>query len=312
MILRRRTFMFFLLAISVFGVSSWARDNTARSGAAQFQNVKTTTGLCTSDNKDQDFYKEGYCKSLYEAMTQKPCFRDLVEKLRLRYLGESARGYSDKKHGEPFELGIYCADKTGDKGTEEIAKDPAQFTQLLMNFLSMVVVKESDWDVKANKGRGNEGLMSLRLESMDDPKYECGCKVLNSKGAPGANAVLGESPGPLDGHHSIMCGAYQALYWADKDGVLYGGADRRTGKKSDNYESAQEKPKDERDGRRGAARVFKSLERNYDQKGTDQLDKWFTDKTETYCKNYAHRTGVFDADMTKDIGSEALTPAKRD
>lgn len=266
---------------------AFARDNTARPNAAEFKNPKTTRGLCTSDNQGQEYYDEGYCKSLFEAMTKKPCFKDLVEDLRQRQINQ------DEKRKE-FMMTVDCDQGKKGRGTmADIAKDPARWTSLLMSIISNFVIHESEWDVKRDKNSSKIGLLRISKESMDDPKYKCGCNF---------DPIQSD---PIDGHQNIICGAYQALYWASKDGVLYSGRDgRQKSARKQEYQSPQEKPKDARDERLGLARIFESAEYNPDDKVSEARHEKLDKKMQNYCENYAHtRNGVFDADMTPDYNN---------
>lgn len=278
-----------------------ARDNTARPNAAEFKNLKTTRGLCTSDNKGQEYFDEGYCKSLAEALSGKSsgnkdfsCFKNLAEELRQRQIDQSGK----KK---ALRLNIECDEGEGKRGTTaDIAKDPNRWNAYLMQIISNFVIQESEWDVKRDKNNSKKGLLRISKESMDDSKYKCGCNFDPIKSD------------PMDGHQNIICGAYQALFWAAKDEELYSGFDQRPKKaQGQNYQSPQDNPKDERDSRRGFARVFESAQYNPDDKASVARHEKMEKKMKHYCENYAHgRNGGFDADMTKDYDAGSLGSGK--
>ena len=265
--------------------------------AGNYQNPEDIKGLCLPDNADQPYVATGLCQSLYEQMTS-GCTKDLIEKIRQRYL-------SDKDDTKPMYLGLSCGNAGGNGKQErtlrDIAKDPRQFTFVLFQFFAAVAVKTSNWnvldDIPDNSPQPKDkkqGVYHLSLNDMMKDDYKCGCqeKVKTCKAGGGDSegelTVPGECPGPPDGHHSLTCGVHMALYHAEKDGVLFGGKDK---KKGGNGKSSGE----DDDGPRGASRIFKVLEDDNEDKAARKDPKnpddrpttrgFVQKKLQNWCKN---------------------------
>jgi hypothetical protein len=297
-----------LLCVLVFSAPAFGRG-AAGGGIPGFKNhPDDNIGLCTPDNKSQAFWDEGLCKSISELFLEKPCVKELIERIRQRYVGEG-KEYDKWKKEHPNEEdkarfdpgGIYCSAKTGadrSTGLVELAKkDPGKFSYFLVQFFQNVAINESDLQVLNREQQGEpNGYMNLRLKDMDDPKYQCGCQTINSSGQEGVSAE-GPSPGPLDGHDSIMCGAYMGLYWADKNGTLYGSGKDEKGRVA--YD--------------GAAKIFKTLQRDPNQSEKPQPLKYLEHKMSNFCeKSLGGRVGTWDPQLKEDLGAKDLdAPAQQ-
>lgn len=270
-----RIIMGFLFSLSSHvhaqGVSDPAR--------ASMMDPKSVQGICTSQNAQERQVMVGECESLKEMLRgehPKECVADLVEKLRLRYLGKAKK--DDKNKDKGFGVGLSCSGKnkkTGEAfGLEEIAEDKAKFNEFLVNFFFAVYLNESKLDpLNREKAGEPQGIANLSTKDMDDEKFACGCQVTNSANSHDpTKGYLKESPGPLNAHHSVMCGAYMSLYWAEKDGELFGGS---------------EKAKDKDGKPKGATKVFKSLDRDPETEGIDKEPPEFkrlSGKIDKFCE----------------------------
>lgn len=285
----------------------------AGSGGATsgFTNPEDTKGLCTPENKDEAYYKEGYCKSLAE-LFEKDCVKQLSERIRQRYLAEGAeyqKALADKNikaedktiDNSNFE----CGTKDGKSNLLKLAKDPQKWNYFMGQLISATVVTTSDWNVlnkvtdspqnaTGSQGPGQKGLLDLELgkgiRGVDNPNYACGCDVTNSPGKEGVTVQSDEGPGPADGHHSIVCGAYMALYWIDKDGKFLEG-----NTKPDEQKKTSAK---------GMARIFQKLERASDAKQDPAPLKLVREKMKTFCEKDtgAGKTTTWDRTLKNDIG----------
>lgn len=269
-----------LLLLLLTGGFAHARAGV--SGSSGFR-AKDIQGLCVPEGQQKkkmscdkgsgeesidDYVKDGYCESLREIL-EKPCVNDLVEKLRKRYLGQA-----DQKDHKSFSFDVACSpkDATENNGsTRELAKDPKKWKEMIVQFMAANAILGSDQDVCAGvkdspknpqgvAGDEPVGILKLKSKEMNDEKYSCGCKFTNEDDA-----------GAADGHRSMVCGTYMALYWAEKDETLYEGGS---------------KIKDD-DGKptvKGAARIFPWLEDNNDNHGDlPEPLKLLNGKFEAFC-----------------------------
>ncbi len=259
------------LILAVFTVSQIVGAAPGPSSATgNFRNVKDTMGLCVPDRKDEVYYKMGHCKSVFESFTKSDgCVKKKIDEIRKKFEGKFKQsGTPNPKISDTFGDPYYCPTKQN-KTWQDFVKDEKLFSYLLMQFVSAVVIEESDWDIK----NGGKGLMNITKAQMDDPKYACGCDITNSESRGGSPA--GGSPGEIDGHQSIQCGAYIALHHASEDGQLFGGEAPKPGTP----------PAD--DPRRGASKIFKSLVSKPDPstgKETNAALERVTKKLENFCE----------------------------
>lgn len=237
------------------------------------QKKKMTCDKGSGEENIDDYVKDGYCESIRETL-EKPCVADLVEKLRKRFLDEN--NPDESKH---LDLRISCTPKAANAANEndrvsttELAKDPKKFKEMIVQFMAMNGVLGSDQDVCAGvkdgpknpqESAGNEpmGILKLKSKDMNDEKYSCGCKFTNE-----------DDSGAADGHRSMVCGTYMALYWADKDGTLFDGGSKK--------KDAEGKPTV-----KGAARIFPWLEDNNEngRNETPEPIKLLNNKFEVFC-----------------------------
>ena len=292
---------------------------------ADYHNPKDAWGLCTDENKGQQFMEVGLCLSLWEQL-HSGCTQKLVEKIRQHILADNDPNQPGDKPA--FELGFSCQNG-GAPDTKpqlpEIAKNPEQFTFLLMQFFAAIAVQESDWNVLDKVPQGNEplpagenmGVLDLNLQDMTKPDYSCGCtdKVITcpngsgSEGSGGTDTVPGPCPGPSDGHHSMICGEYMALYWADKDGQLFGGKygkmnDPRNRAKSDKPSKAAE-PDASDDGPKGATRIWPDLGDNPKSVVLKSNTEFVQGKMDAFCKKgVAGQTNIWDRQPLDPIGTD--------
>ena len=246
-----RMLVVFSIFVASCGISSIAYAQAGTTVTNQgLGNPRSTTGLCTRDNKGQLYYDSGYCVSLIEFFTNpnkspKGCGLELMQRLyamnssddRVR---QRARLKRDKDGNEPYISisDVFAAperpgqppDDNHCKNAEKVNENFDSFAQVLINWIAAVVEKNSSWQVEQSNALG-EGLLPAKMEEMDNPEFECGCNVTNSEANNAGAAFKGPSPGPKNGHHNIMCKAYQMLYYAEKDQTLIGEETAPSGKK---------------------------------------------------------------------------------
>ena len=265
----------------------FARGGTGAANA-EYKNPKSLKGLCNDDSKDEDYYKQGYCLSLGEQFKKNDCTKQALAELRARINRDPKDPVFNKLKGKDKDGidGMFSCNGKGEKqDMSEIAKDQDKFNYLMMQWIAMLTVQTSNWNVLNNEQsgtKGPDGLLDLSLEKggvkdMENKDYACGCKeqVATTSGQSGVTNE-GQSPGPLDGHHSLTCGSYMILKNILKDGDMGAGKDK----------SAKASDKSPKDSRIGAAKIVAALETKADQDDLDRQQIWRSDKMETFCKKY--------------------------
>jgi hypothetical protein len=270
-----------------------------------YKNPKNEMGMCASAGKEQLYVKTGYCDSIMEILTNKEycppgcdpkkCPAAMFEQIRDRYLkeeGVEAHGASKYKKGIYIPFNCSNQQQNG-KALVDLAKDKdiTKFANVFANWIATIVIETADWDREAKGNGGGEGLEGLTRKDMEDPKYRCGCEIKNPPDP---------LPGPEDGHHSLTCGTYIAMYNIVEDGTLYGGKNKKTTNVGAGATTTSSE--DNKDTREGAAKIFKILETppENDKKMSDRQEK-MRDKLDNYCKNSAHSPTVrtFDSDVRR-------------
>ncbi|MGE4132983.1 MAG: hypothetical protein AB7F86_15180 [Bdellovibrionales bacterium] len=240
-----------VIVLAIASPRAWSQAGSAPSNSG-LGNVKDLTGLCTADNKGQLYYDSGYCASLRQFLTgrtldkdnslgdiqKKTCGVELMKRLYLRYKDdEKSRAQLRRENPRAREEDLDHIDfdrmydtydeRTGkptcDHAREAMEKSFNNFSEMVIQWLATVVERSSSWNTK-HEGDGGQGLIPQNLADMDNEKDECGCKVTNSSANAAGSPAPGESPGPLNGHHNIMCASYRILKQVEKDGQLYGGS----------------------------------------------------------------------------------------
>ena len=284
------------------------------SGATSgFRNPADTSGMCTPDNKEQEFYQVGYCKAIFEKIVKDGCTKKYIEELRLRTLQDpKQKGWKELKNKTPFDY-FECnskVEKPEDKPKHtmaELAKDPEKYAEFMMQFFSLVTINESDWDAKlkrtpgGNEGKGDsaQGIMNLTRSKTDDKKHECSCKT--------DDTTDGKSPGPQDPNYSLTCGVGMGLEAMDEDNMAYGHnltaaeKNKKAGKKDKVEEWV------------GAAKVFPSLQNTKVGEESPQ-SKMVREKLAKYCEKYAFNGGMapVEQDIKQDLGSQSDTSARNE
>jgi hypothetical protein len=291
-----KTVHLFLALATFASLNAWAAPGTQFGATSDYKNPKDTKGLCTSDNKDEFYYKFGLCESLAQFF-RKPCMQDLLEQMR--------KSMVKPEDGKSFSLGrLECSGKSdanGQSGSID-GKNKAAFDNIIMQFIAASVIQESNWDTlnglqntaNANHDGKTGGLLNLTNRKIfDDPANACGCRTINSNGQAGN----GKSPGDKDGFQSLNCGAYVALKQAQKDGTLLDGEKSKSKSVLANGPapaSAGGSP-DDANKPKGAAVYFTSLQEEGTPKppSTDPNDPGFNNpklnnlvyKMKTYCQS---------------------------
>lgn len=224
-----------------------AQEGITHPSEAELKSTSSTRGLCTSDNKETMFYKN-YCASIKEQL-QKPCAQDLIKKMRARLMGQQPQN-----DNRSFYFGgrFNC-----ERADLAVKKSPQNFEMLIMEYMAAIAIAESghreyqslDNFAKADNAGKQGGLFNLKEEWIKDPKFECGCKNINSTGD-------GKDLTVNDAHLQATCATYVALYWAEKHGTFASGERKSTSKNCQHGT----KPDDEDEGPKGAACIFKSLQ----------------------------------------------------
>jgi hypothetical protein len=269
-----------------------------------YKNPKNEMGMCSSAGKEQLYIKTGYCQSIIEILTNKEycppgcdpkkCPAAMFEQIRDRYLRGTdikTAGSEKYKREQEIEFEYNCVDGKG-KELKDLAKDKdiTKFANVFANWIATIVIETSDWDREAKGNAGGEGLLGLTRKDMEDPKYRCGCELKNPPDP---------LPGPEDGHHSLTCGTYIAMYNIVEDGEsLYSGKNRRPPSNGSTVLSSN----DNKDDRKGAAKIFQILETpaDGDRRTSDRQTKMI-DKLNNFCKQSAHSPAVrtFDEDVRR-------------
>lgn len=163
-------------------------------------------GLCTSDseNANEKWVKEGWCKQIMETLTKEDCAKDDFEKLQQKAKANQIKG-----------LDKYCSNVSSK------ASNRNEFAGVMQQMIAALVIEESDWDPKAKgpaitadgktgksipKGaatKNAKGLLQLSTDSVGS--YKC-CKDLKTQ------ADL-DNP-----KKSLKCGTQIAIHWMQRDG----------------------------------------------------------------------------------------------
>jgi hypothetical protein len=267
-------------------------------GVTEMQNATNTKGLCIPDNKcatdgkvsNPDdigcFYDKGYCKALYEALTnEKSCVAKKLEEVRKRLLNETsglsqAQIQAQNKDGMSYG-GLSC-DSKDQKSITDVAKKKEMFAFLVMQLMSSVAIEESGWTEKKPGGGDKaesaaaKGVFNLTRDQMKDEKYACACKEMVGVGDARSTPEF-EDNWPLDAPHSLVCGTYMALHHAAEDGTLFSG-------------SSEKDPNTGKDSLKGASKIFKSLQEppqtatEPDPENPKQPKNRIAKKIDNYCK----------------------------
>jgi hypothetical protein len=296
-----RVLTWIVLAASLQSGRAFASAGVSWAAKEDYKNPKNEMGMCASAGKEQLYVKTGYCDSIMEILTNKKycppgcdpkkCPAAMFEQIRDRYLKKEevqTPGSSKYKSEQGIDFEFNCAYGNG-KDLKYLAKDKdiTKFANVFANWIATIVIETSDWDREAKGNDGGEGLLGLTRKDMEDPKYRCGCELKNPP-----NPL----PGPDDGHHSLTCGTYIAMYNIVEDGEsLYSGKNRRPPSRALSSD-------DRKDDRKGAARIFRILEEpaDGDRKMSDRQTK-MRDKLDNFCRKSAYSPTVrtFDEDVRR-------------
>ena len=291
------------LCISVGGRSFAAGTSAATS---EISTKTSLAGFCTGNTPDSDPEQTGLCQSLAEQFNKNECLKKDIETLRKRMNGQAPLEKDGTK--KTFFAGFTCSadPNKGGQNLEGLAKsNPSAFSNVFMQWIAMLIAQKSNWDVlkdEENGGKGPDGLLGLTLggggdTDMENEKYACACKekVTTTSGQSGVT-VEGQSPGPLDGHHTVTCGAYMIIHSMVEDNATDGGG-------KPGAEGEAKKPK-------GAARIIPELkEQDPNDKKATAAAKWRDKKMETFCKQFWKSGGEvhpWEKSELKDIGGEKL------
>ncbi len=187
-------------------LSAQARPGGGVAAAAPQLKGPGPKGLCTSDseNANEKWVKDGWCKQIMETMTKEDCAKDDFEKLQQKAKSNQING-----------LDKYCSNISSK------ANNKNEFAGVMQQMIAALVIEESEWVANAKgpnitadgktgsqipKGAkvGNaKGLLQLSTDSVR--KYKC-CKDLKS------------DKDLNDPKKSLKCGTQIAIHWMQRDG----------------------------------------------------------------------------------------------
>ncbi len=236
----------FVVGLAVAGAQSFAQPGITHPSESELRAPTTSKGLCTSDNKESQFYQT-YCLAIKEQLG-KPCSQDLIKKMRDRFLNQQAAN-------DPRTFGgfghLACPGEH-----QALKKNPQSFETILMEMMAAIAISQSgqrEYANLSNAARADNsgkqgGLFNLKEEWIKDEKYECGCKNINSTGE-GKDLTVNDAP------LQATCATFIALYWAEKHGTFLNGGNKNIAK---NCQHANNQDPDY-SGPVGAACIFENL-----------------------------------------------------